>query len=71
MKEILIVIQILLSIFLITSILLQARGSGLGSAWGGGGESFQTRRGMDKFLFMTTIVLAVFFFILQIGILAL
>lgn len=71
MKEILIIIQIFLSIFLIASILLQSRGSGLGSAWGGQSESFQTRRGLEKTLYFFTIILSLLFFIIQLAILAL
>jgi protein translocase SecG subunit len=41
--------------------LIQGRGAGLGSAWGGGGEMFQTRRGMEKMiLWLTTIFIFIF-----------
>lgn len=48
--------QITLGVLLIASILLQAQGSGLGSTWGGGGETYHTRRGLEKVLFYFTIV---------------
>jgi len=56
-------IQIVLSVFLILAILLQQAGDGLGGAFGGssGGSSYHTRRGMEKFLFTTTIILAILF----------
>ena len=53
--------QIITSLFLIATILLQAQGAGLGSTWGGGGESYHTKRGLEKTLFVATIVLAVVF----------
>lgn len=55
-------LQIILSIVLIITILLQARGSGLGAVFGGGGEVFRTKRGIEKGLFFTTIVVAFLFF---------
>ncbi|PIU03558.1 preprotein translocase subunit SecG [Candidatus Shapirobacteria bacterium CG08_land_8_20_14_0_20_39_18] len=63
MKNIIIIIQIIISIALISAILLQARGTGLGAAWGGGGESYRSKRGVEKILFYLTIILAVLFFI--------
>lgn len=43
------------------TILLQQRGASLGAGFGGSAELFTTRRGVDKNLFDTTIVLAVIF----------
>lgn len=63
MKNIVKIIQIILSILLVMAILLQARGTGLGHAWGGGGESFRSKRGVEKILFRFTIVLAILFFL--------
>lgn len=56
-------IQIALSIMLILTILLQQTGSGLGGAFGADnfGSQFNTRRGLERTLFRTTIVLAVLF----------
>lgn len=57
----LLIIQIILSVFLVACILLQAQGSGLGAAWGGGGETYHTRRGIEKVVFIGSIIgLAVF-----------
>jgi len=61
MKNIVIAIQIIVSILLILSILAQSKGTGLGAAWGGSSETFDTRRGTDKLLFNITIVLAILF----------
>ena len=66
MKMALIFIQIFVAIMLITLILSQAKGAGLGSAWGGSSEFYTTRRGMEKILFITTIVLATLFLLLSI-----
>jgi preprotein translocase subunit SecG len=57
--------QILVAIMLTTVVLLQAKGSGVGTALGGGtGGSFRTRRGVEKTLFQLTIFLAVVFLII-------
>lgn len=56
------IIQILLAILLSTAILLQQRGTGLGSAFGGEGNVFRTKRGVEKGLFYATIGLTVLFF---------
>ncbi len=55
-------IQILLSILLTIAILLQQRGTGLGSAFGGESAVFRTKRGVEKGLFYATIGLSVLFF---------
>lgn len=61
MPQALIVVQIVISILLVGSILLQARGAGLGRAWGGGGEFYRSKRGLERILFGLTIVLAILF----------
>jgi protein translocase SecG subunit len=50
---------ITLSVLLVASVLLQQMGSGLSSTFGGGGSSYQTRRGLEKVLFRATIFLGV------------
>ncbi|HBK34717.1 preprotein translocase subunit SecG [Candidatus Uhrbacteria bacterium RIFOXYA2_FULL_40_9] len=62
MDSILNIAQIILACLLIVAILLQARGSGLGAAFGGGGSVYRTKRGMEKHLFQATIVVAILFF---------
>ena len=54
-------IQITLSVLLILAVLLQARGSGVGEAFGGSGAVYRTRRGIEKTLFRATIILAILF----------
>jgi protein translocase SecG subunit len=59
------IIQIILSIAIITLILLQQRSAGSSGLLGGSGEGvYQTRRGMEKSAFYGTIVLSVIFVIL-------
>ena len=59
--------QILVSIVLTIIILLQAKGSGVGAAFGGGTSgSFRTRRGVEKTLFQLTIALTVIFIVLSV-----
>jgi preprotein translocase subunit SecG len=53
--------QILISIVLIITILLQAKGSGFGMGLGGTTSSFRTRRGLEKTLFQATIFLTILF----------
>ena len=53
--------QITLSVLLIVSILLQSQGAQVGSAFGGAGTIYRTKRGVEKILFRATIVLGVLF----------
>ncbi len=56
------IIQIILAAAIITLILLQERSSGMSGLFGGGeGGFYQARRGMEKTIFIATIVLAVIF----------
>ncbi len=61
MKIVFITAQIIVSIFLIITILLQQRGEALGSAFGGSGEFYSTRRGIEKKIFWATIILGIIF----------
>jgi len=55
------IIQIILAILLMASILLQQRGSGLGIAFGGEGNFYRSRRGMEKVLYWATVIIAILF----------
>ena len=60
------VAQIVLSIALILTILLQVRGGGLGGIFGQPDTVFRTKRGVEKTLFQLTIVLIVIFIIISV-----
>ncbi len=62
LKNLLPWIQMALAILLIISILLQQRGTGLSGVFGGEGAVYRTRRGVERTIFIATIVLAVLFF---------
>ncbi len=55
------IIQLVSAILLIAVVLLQNRGTGLGAAFGGEGNVYRTKRGLEKILSIATIVLAVVF----------
>jgi len=55
------IIQIVIAILLIITILLQQRGSGLGAAFGGEGNIYMAKRGAEKFIFYSAVVLSVLF----------
>ena len=46
---------------MIVAILMQNRGSGLGSAFGGEGNVYTTKRGAEKSIFTATIILVILF----------
>jgi protein translocase SecG subunit len=62
MNKILTIIQIVTAILLIIVILMQNQGAGLSGTFGGSGGSFRTKRGAEKVLFYSTIVIAIIFF---------
>lgn len=55
--------QIILSVILVSAIMLQQSGAGLGGALGGDdtGSFHHTRRGFEKFLFYLSIVCGILF----------
>lgn len=58
--------QIAISIILVILIAIQQRGTALGSAFGGGGEFYSSRRGIQKKLFYATIAASALFIIVGI-----
>lgn len=60
--NLLIIIQTILAVLLIAAILIQQRGAGLSGTFGGEGSVYSTRRGIEKIIFIATIVLAILFF---------
>ncbi len=61
LADILPLAQIIISVVLVAAVLLQQKGGGLGVAFGGGGASYHTKRGLEKILFATTIIFGVLF----------
>ncbi len=61
-SDILNIFQILIALVVIGAVILQAKGAGLGNIFGGaGGDSYRTRRGLERSLFRGTIVLMLIF----------
>lgn len=54
--------QAVLAVLLMVCVLLQARGTGLGAAFGGDSNVYRTKRGIEKKLFQATIVVVILFF---------
>lgn len=67
MQSLFFVLQIIVAILLITFVLIQAKGVGLGRAWGGGGEFYKSRRGVEKIVFYATLLLVGIFLITSIS----
>jgi protein translocase SecG subunit len=68
MENIILISQIAVSILLVGSILLQQRGTALGSAFGGeSGGFYSTRRGIQKKLYISSIVLGIIFIALSVA----
>lgn len=61
MTSFLSILQIVIASLLVVSILLQQRGTAMGSAFGGGGATYTSRRGIQQSLYWATIVLALVF----------
>lgn len=59
-------IQIILGLLLILVIIIQQKGSGLGSSFGGDMGFYRTKRGAEKLLFYATIIIALIFIIFSV-----
>ncbi len=66
MKNFLIVLEILITLLLVGSILLQVKGTGLGSSFGGGGEFYQSKRGVEKIVLYLTVFLTALFAVVSV-----
>lgn len=64
MNPVISLIQIVLAVLLILVIIIQQKGSGIGTAFGGDLSFYRTKRGAEKLLFYATIGLS-FAFILS------
>jgi protein translocase SecG subunit len=61
MTNIIGIAQIIISVLLMAAILFQQRGTGSSAIMGGASASYYTKRGFEKILFVSTIVLVVLF----------
>ncbi len=62
MKSLFNFITVIAAIIIITTVLLQSRGSSLGASFGGGdSEGYRTRRGAERGIYYTTIGSAIIF----------
>lgn len=59
------IVEIIVSILLISLVLLQMQGSGLSSAFGGTGEVYRSKRSVEKLLMWATVIIAVIFAIIS------
>ena len=59
------IVQVILAIFLTILILMQSRGAGLGSVFGGDQGVFQSRRGIELTIFKFTIGVGVAFLLVS------
>ncbi len=59
--------QIIVSIGLMAAILLQSRGAGLGSAFGGDSSVYRSRRGIERRLFQFTLILGFVFVLFSVA----
>jgi preprotein translocase subunit SecG len=66
MKTTLNIIQIVVSVALIAAILFQVKGGGIGGIFGQSESVFRTKRGIERWLFLGTIVLVVIFVALSV-----
>jgi protein translocase SecG subunit len=55
-----------LSVGIISLILLQNKGAGLSSTFGGGNEVYLTKRGIEKWVINATVVLITIFVVIRI-----
>ena len=62
MYQILTISQIIISILLVLFILMQDKGTGLSATFGGSGNFYASKRGVEKILSKGTVLLAILFF---------
>lgn len=61
------IIQIVLSIILILAVLLQVKGGGIGGIFGQADTVYRTKRGVERWLFWATIIVAALFVIISLA----
>ncbi len=66
MKTALLILQMAIASSLIVLILMQSKGAGLGSVFGGSGGVYRSRRGVEKLFVYITIILVFLFFLVSV-----
>lgn len=66
MKNILLSAQIVISVLLIIIIIMQSKGSGLSTVFGGEGGFYRSKRGVEKLFVYLTVILAFAFLVISI-----
>lgn len=61
--NVMLVVQIILSVLLVILVLIQAKGTGLGSTFGGEMGFYSTKRGVERMLFYLTMAIVALFII--------
>lgn len=61
MKNVIVIAQIAVSFLIIIAVLVQHRGAGLSAVFGGSGNVYRTKRGLEKGIFVFTIILVILF----------
>ena len=61
-------IQIFIAFALMAIILIQNRGTGLSGIFGGGNNVYRTKRGVEKILFTSAIILSILFFLVSLSV---
>jgi len=59
------IIQFILAALLAAVILLQQKGAGLSGVFGGSSNIYSTKRGVDRILHLSTIIISIIFFSLS------
>ena len=59
MKQFLQIVQIIVAMLLIGSVIIQNKGVGLSGVFGGEGNVYRTKRGVERAVFYATIALGV------------
>lgn len=67
MKNILLLIQIVISVLLVIIIIMQSKGSGLSTVFGGEGGFYRSKRGVEKLFVYLTVILATAFLVISIA----
>lgn len=68
-KNILLALELITTIGLVATVLIQAKGTGLDSSFGGSGEFYRSKRGVEKIVVYATVSLTALFAAISIGLL--